>query len=338
MPSQPTISDIAERAGVSSMTVSQVLRSKGRNSEATRQKVLQIADELGYVANASARRLKGVQTNVIGMLVIDVTLPYYALIAQGVGFGARECRRDFLMFSTLGLDSEKEQRRIGQLSFGLTDGLVLVSPHSSLEYLRRTQDLGSPFVLISELHKVDGISTVNAENRDGAFAAMHHLLDLGHTRIAFIGGGSHSLQNRVRTEVYLEAMRTRHLPVPEGYMPCGHFQTEGGLLAAWKLLNRPDPPTAIFAANDNMAAGAIEAARQQGLRVPEDLSVVGFDDFGAAQLSPPLTTVRHPLFELGRQAGLLLCDLIDGKRTEQHLELPSELIVRQSTAPPRRAS
>ena len=316
------------------MTVSQVLRHRGRISSETRARVLTIANELGYVANSSARRLKGARTDIIGMLVIDATLPYYSAIAQGVGFGAREKQRDFLMFSTLGMDCEKEQRRISQLSYGLTDGLVLISPHSSMEFLRRTQQTGSPIVLISEFGRVQGISTVNAENRLGAMSAMQHLLDLGHTRIAFIQGDPGSVQGNVRMQVFLNAMNSRGLSIPEEYIQCGYFQTEGGLLAAWNLLNCPDPPTAIFAANDNMAAGAIEAARQKGLRVPQDLSIIGFDDFGADRLSPPLTTVRHPLFELGRQAGLLLCDLIDGKLDEQHLELPSELIVRQSTAPP----
>ncbi|SEJ86907.1 transcriptional regulator, LacI family [Deinococcus reticulitermitis] len=332
----PTINDIAERAGVSPMTVSHALRQTGRISESTRKRVLQIAAELNYVANTSARQLKGARTNVIGMLVIDVTLPYYATIAQGVGFGASERRRDFLMFSTLGMDCEKEQKRVAQFSSGLVDGLILISRHSSLELLRRTQKLGCRVVLINEFEEDTGLSIVNAENSAGTRSAMKHLIDLGHTRIAFIHGDQASVQNGLRAAAYREAMQDNGLPIPPGYMPEGHFQTEGGMLAAWELLNRPDPPTAIFAANDDMAAGVIEAARQKGLRVPEDLSVVGFDDFGAAQLSPPLTTVRHPLFELGRQASLLLCDQLDGLRETQSIELPSELIVRQSTAPPPR--
>lgn len=340
--SRVTIQDIAEQAGVSKMTVSKVLNNQGSISEATRERVLRLARDLGYVSNFAARSLKGGRTNVLGMLVANIGDLYFAEMVRGASEGARSVGKDLLLLSTgAHYSSQEEQRRVSMLAAGIADGLLIALPRSSHDFLQSVRQGGTPVVLVNDLRPEDTLPTVNSENRQGALAAVDHLLDLGHTRIAFIGGDPRSGQSQVRQQAYLEAGARRGVQFPAEYVKAGDFKPYSGFEATLELLSLPQPPTAIFAANDSMAQGAIDAARQQGLNVPDDLSVVGFDDLTAAQVFPPLTSVRHSLYEMGYQAALLLDDLVSNPRdltAGERLvrELGSELVVRQSTAAPRR--
>lgn len=337
-----TIQDIAREAGVSKMTVSKVLNNQGSISEATRERVLRLAKDLGYVSNFAARTLKGGRTNVLGMLVANIGDLYFAEMVRGASDGARAVGKDLLLLSTgATYNSAEEQRRVSMLAAGMADGLLIALPRSPHDFLQSVHRAGTPVVLLNDLRQ-DDLPTVNGENYRGALAAVEHLLDLGHTRVAFIGGDTCSGQSQVRFQAYQDAGAQRGLEFPETYIRTGNFKYEGGLSETLSLLELAEPPTAIFAANDSMAQGVLDAARQRGLRVPEDLSVVGFDDLFAAQMFPPLTSVRHSLYDLGYQAALLLDELI-GARLESGTveagpilrELPSELVVRQSTAGPR---
>lgn len=336
-----TIQDIAQQAGVSKMTVSKVLNSQGSISDATRERVLKLARELGYVRNFAAHSLKGGRTNVLGMLVANIGDLYFAEMVRGASDGARSVGKDLLLLSPgAATNSAEEQRRVSRLAAGMADGLLIALPRSSHDFLQAVHRAGTPVVLLNDVHPGDVLPTVNAENYHGAFSAVEYLLDLGHIRIAFIGGDPRSGQSQIRQRAYRDAGAARSLKFPVAYTRAGDFTAHSGYEQALSLLALPQPPTAIFAANDSMAQGVVDAVRERGQHVPNDVSVVGFDDLTAAQIYPPLTSVRHSLYDLGYQGALLLDELIvipgdyTGRKT-LHRELPSELVIRQSTAAPR---
>jgi LacI family transcriptional regulator, galactose operon repressor len=231
---------------------------------------------------------------------------------------------------------EREVTLLDRLMQGTTDGAVLMLPEESNEELRALQRHGYPFVVVDPRVQLDeGIPAVSAGHASGALAATEHLLSLGHRRIGAITGPRSWLASSERLNGYHAALATAGLmPDPEIVLETG-FQTEPGARAAGRLLDLPVPPTAIFAFNDNIAIGVLRAARKRGLRVPEDLSVIGFDDSEhAAIVTPPLTTVRQPLAEMGRMAVMLLTRLLEGQRLEAlHIELKTRLVLRGSTGP-----
>ncbi len=197
---------------------------------------------------------------------------------------------------------------------------------------------GLPLVVLDPLHLPDSrVNSVGATNFGGGLAATRHLLSLGHRRIAYLGGPAMAVCNQARMHGYRAAMEAEGQRVPEAYVRPGEFTYETGLTGASALLDLEAPPTAVFAGNDEIALGVVETARVRGLRVPEDLSVVGFDDTSLAQMaSPPLTTVRQPLREMGAAALRTALRLANGEKLESHhVELATELVVRASTAPPR---
>ena len=219
-----------------------------------------------------------------------------------------------------------------------TDGALVVLPEESSDALERLLDDGYHFVVVDpRLRLDDRIPSVSAAHMSGADQAMRHLLGLGHRRIAAITGPSGWIATEDRRRGYHAALAAAGILPDPALEAESDFQIGGGLDETKALLDLPDPPTAIFAFNDNLAIGAIQAARQRGLRVPEDLSVVGFDDVEHATIvTPTLTTVRQPLAEMGRTAVSLLVRLLEHQRFETlHVELGTRLVVRESTAPPR---
>ncbi|BDP43944.1 LacI family transcriptional regulator (plasmid) [Deinococcus aetherius] len=334
-----TVTDVARHAGVSAMTVSKALNGRDRISEETRARVLAAASELGYVANAAARSLRGGRTDLLGLLVQDLSNQYFAEIVRGASEAIRERGLDLVLYTSSN-DPERERQRVATLSSGVSDGLIIVAPHGSPGLLEQLQHSRVPVVLINAWN-VDDLPTVNPENRLGARAATEHLLALGHRRIGFVTGRPDSPLSPerpdgvMRLQGYREALVAAGVAFDPTLLHPGGLHLPLGREAGHDLLALPDPPTAIFAANDFCAFGVIEAARERGLRVPEDLSVVGFDDVPmAGQVQPALTTVHHPLHDLGHRAATLLLDLLADHAPERHVELPSRLIVRDSTAPP----
>ena len=321
------------------MTVSKALNGRDRISEETRARVLAAAHELGYVANAAARSLRGGRTNLLGLLVQDLSNQYFAEIVRGASEAIRERALDLVLYTSSN-DPERERARVATLSSGVSDGLIIVAPHGSPGLLEQLQHSRVPVVLINAWD-VDDLPTVNPENRLGARAATEHLLTLGHRRIGFVTGRPDSPlsperpDGLMRLHGYRDALAGAGLVFDETLLHPGGLHVPQGRAAGHALLALPEAPTAIFAANDFCAFGVIEAARERGLRVPEDLSVVGFDDVPmAAQVQPALTTVHHPLHDLGQRAATLLLDLLAGAAPARHVELPSRLVVRHSTGPP----
>jgi len=318
------------------MTVSRALNNTGYVSKKTRAKVLAAARELGYVANLSARSLAGGRTNTLGLVLTNLRTPIFAEFAHGVDEAVQKLGMDLLLYTT-SADPERERARVKSLSSGLCDGLLIVLPRASESFLASLEASRVPVVLLNHRGAETPLPSVGADNYHGARAATEHLLELGHRRIGFITGTAHSGQSAQRLRAYRDALAAAGVPFEAALVQPGNFSQASGLEAARALLALKDPPTAIFAANDEMAFGALDAVKDRGLRVPDDVSVLGFDDIPmASQVYPALTTVRHPFRDLAEAAVRLLHGLIEGKGgLKTRLELPSELVVRASTGPVR---
>jgi LacI family transcriptional regulator len=329
-----TIREIADLAGVSIATVSRVLNGRGDVAPETRRLVSRIIEEHGYTANRSARGLSAGRTGIVGVLVPLLFPAYFASILAGAAEALHE--QDLrLLLSPTGHEHDREVTLLDRIAHGLTDGALIILPEESNEELARLLDRGYPFVVLDPLMPLEGrIPSVSAAHTSGADQAIRHLLALGHRRIAHITGPRGWVATEDRRRGYHAALAAA------GILPDPTLEVEAtpeigpGRAATQLLLDMPEPPTAIFAFNDNIAIGAIQAAQARGLRVPEDLSVVGFDDVEHATIvTPTLTTVRQPLAEMGRTAVSLLARLLEGQQIETlHLELSTRLVVRDSTA------
>jgi LacI family transcriptional regulator len=235
-------------------------------------------------------------------------------------------------------EHDREVTLLDRLMHGTTDGALILLPSESSEELEALNRQGYPFVVVDPREPLnDGIATISAAHWSGARVATEHLLSLGHRRVGAISGPREWIASAERLNGYQAALGAAGILPDRELVAESDFTMEGGGAAAATLLGLPDPPTAIFAFNDNMAVGAMQAARAHGLRVPEDLSIVGFDDTQqAAIVTPPLTSVRQPLEEMGRVAVSRLLRLIEKQRVEAlRVELGTKLIVRASTAAPR---
>jgi LacI family transcriptional regulator len=330
-----TIREVADEAGVSIATVSRVLNGRDDVAPETRELVGRIIQERGYSANRGARALSAGRTGLVGVLVPLVYPVYFSAILSGATEALQE--HDLrAVLSPTGHEHDREVTLLDRLMHGLTDGALIVLPEESSEELERLVDAGYRLVVIDPLMPLDDrIASVSAAHTSGADQAMKHLLGLGHRRIAIITGPRGWVATEDRRRGYHAALASAGILPDPALEIESNFEIDGGEQAAFHLLDMADPPTAIFAFNDNHAIGAIKAARIRGLRVPEDLSIVGFDDVEHATIvTPMLTTVRQPLAEMGRTAVSLLMRLLDRHSLETlHVELATRLVVRESTGP-----
>jgi LacI family transcriptional regulator len=333
-----TIREIAELAGVSIATVSRVVNSREDVSPETRELVQTIVRERGYTTNRSARGLANGRTGLIGATVPLVHAAYFSFLLSGAAEALYEQDMRLVLCPTMH-EHDREVSLLERLMQGTTDGAVIILPEESSDELELLLSHGYRFVVIDPLLPLnERIPAVSAAHTAGADQAMKHLLSLGHRRIAAITGPRPMKATADRLRGYYAALAAAGImPDPELEIE-GNFEINGGVTGTAQLLDLPDPPTAIFAFNDNMAIGAIQTARARGLTVPDDLSIVGFDDLEEAEIvTPALTTIRQPLAEMGRIAVSLLIRLLDNQRLEAlHVELGTRLVVRESTAPPRR--
>jgi LacI family transcriptional regulator len=330
-----TIREIADLAGVSIATVSRVVNGRDDVAPETRETVMRVIQERGYTTNRNARALSAGRTGVVGMLVPLVYPAYFSAILSGVAEALYE--QDFrLLLSPTQHQHDREVSLLDRLVDGMADGALIVLPEESSEELEGLLERGYSFVVVDPRMPLgERIPAVSAAHTAGADQAMRHLLQLGHRRIGALTGPRGWVATEDRRRGYHAALAAAGiLPDPELEME-SNFEIGGGLDAAGRLLDLPDPPTAIFAFNDNLAIGTIAAARERGLSVPDDLSVVGFDDVEHATIATPaLTTVRQPLAEMGRMAVSILVRLLDKQRLETlRVELGTRLVVRGSTGP-----
>jgi LacI family transcriptional regulator len=334
--SKVTIVEVARRGGVSLGTVSRVINNDIHVAPETRERVSKVMQEMGYVANRQARSLRGSKTNVIGMLVPDLGTGYIGEIVHGIDAELALGQLDLMLFTTHRTAS-KEASYVANMGKGMVDGLLLVLPRSPADYIGTLTRRNFPFVLIDHQGTDQKCPAVGASNWQGAYNASEYLIKQGHTRIGFITGSMDLGAAIDRLNGYKSALRTNHIPEDPHLIYEGTFFQPDGYAGAGALLDIDNPPTAIFASNDVMAMGAMDAVRSRGLRVPEDVSIVGFDDIPqAASVRPALTTVRQPLEQMGRVATQMLLDLLKNPDKEiTRIELPTELIVRGSTLSPK---
>jgi LacI family repressor for deo operon, udp, cdd, tsx, nupC, and nupG len=339
MSERPKIKDIAERAGVSVATVSRALSGSSLVTDETRQRINALARELNYRPNVSARNLRTRRSMSVLLVVRDVGNPFYLEIRRGGEATAREAGYAVLMGNTEN-DPDREVEYFNMLRDGHADGMILMTGKLPPPEPGESADLSHlPVVIALEMIEGSGFPHVQIDNVAAAEAAVDHLIALGHRRIAHIAGPLPEVMALHRRDGYRAAMKAAGLAVPEGYEVRGDYLLESGEACASDLFALPEPPTAIFAANDEMAYGAIHALRRLGREVPGDVSVVGFDDLYLSKaFYPPLTTVSQPRADIGRTAmSQLLNVLSDGDvAAEPAIVLPTTLNIRGSTAPPRK--
>jgi LacI family transcriptional regulator len=337
-----TLRDVAERAGVHPATVSRALnlQTRGMVSAETLERVLESARELNYRTNAIARSLRTQRSQTVGVVIPDIANPLFPRIVRGIDNALEEVRYGSLVAYTDGRDDRLLERFELLRQRGVDGLLVATARHSdpALDMLVAGQ---VPVVQINRRSQNNAIPSVTPDDRGGIRSAVEFLVELGHEKIAHLAPPKSHSTGRSRIAGFRAAMRRAGLPVPPGFVQSGRFITldEGARLCAALLEAHPEV-TAIVAGNDLMALGCYDALSAAGLRCPEDVSIVGFNDMPFAErFDPPLTTVRFDHYEMGAAAvGVLLRRLTagDAEPAEVHLELETQLVVRGSTAPPRR--
>ncbi len=330
-----TIVDVAKAAGVSYSTVSRVFSGYEFVNEDTREKVVEAANKLGYVVNLQARSLAGGRSNIIGLLAPGLDNGYITEIVSGIDQELAQHGLDLMLYTTHRYPG-KEAFYVKTIANGLVDGLILLVPLITANYLQALPRQDFPYVLIDQTNNAPNSATVDATNWQGAYDATSYLIKLGHRRIGFITGHLELSSGTERLDGYRAALQHHRLPIEEQLTVVGDYQTGGGYLAAQRLLDLPERPTAIFASNDLEAIGAINAVRERGLSIPADLSIIGFDDIPQASLVyPRLTTVRQPLVQIGQVAVRLLLERIEStEKDARRVTLSTELVIRESCAPP----
>jgi LacI family transcriptional regulator len=311
-----TIADIAQLAGVSKATVSRVLNHKPDVDPGTRERILRIMRDVGFVPSITASGLAGGRSRLIGILVPSLTWPLIPDIVRGAAEMAGNTLYESVLYSTKDKAREDNKGDVIDhiLSANLIAGLLAILPGQSSRYIVRLHQLGFPVVMIDDQALPPAMPWVGADNFMGAYDAVRHLLNLGHTRIAHIQGPLKFLCSRERYRGYCQALQEAGIPLDPTLVIEGDFEVSGGEAAARALLTLPPErrPTAIFASSDQMAYGTLAVAAALGLRVPDDLALIGFDDiFSSAYVQPALTTVRQPFSEMGRRAAELLLSLLD---------------------------
>ncbi len=330
---RPTIYDVARLAGVSTATVSRALNGTGQIAPATRTAIAAAVEQLGYSPNPIARSLVTNTTQTIALLLPDITNPFYAELVRGIQQSALSRGHMMLLCTTEG-DPEREEEYLNLLQAkrvdgALVDGLVL-PPDRIARFVRD----GFPIVCLDRDIDSSSIPLVQVDNRLGGRLATEHLLALGHTRIAHVSGAQALGISEERIAGYRDALAAAGVDADPRLLADGGFTEEGGYEATRGLLGSGVAFTAVFAGNDLSAIGAVNAIAGGGLRVPDDVSVVGFDDLQlAAFTSPPLTTIRQPAVEIARLATEILMDLTHGNPVaEMRHVLQPELVVRASSA------
>lgn len=340
-----SIKQVAKLAGVSTATVSRYLNSPEQVKEPTRLKVQSAIDEIGYAPNALARNFRRGKTSLIVVVLPAIGDPFLEEVMRGVWRVA-----DDQGYSILIRDTQSNSHRFDEYTDMVfskqADGILLlasISPFKQPAGKDKAAGRGHPPIVLgleSVTRELNQFPSVRVDNIAAAADGTDYLIRLGHRRIGFIAGKRDSLLTHDREEGYRNAMRGGKLSVADGWVVEGEQTIDGARRATRKLLAHPQRPTAIFCANDEMAMGAVHEIKNAGLRVPDDISVIGFDDIRYAEImDPPLTTIAQPAQEIGQRAMLRLCQAIDGDdadtRPDQAPEtLPHRLIVRESTAKP----
>lgn len=330
----PTIKDVARRSGVSTATVSRVLNGVEVVSDETRARVEQAIKDLGYRYNSLARSLKKQSTGLIGHIIPSIAGSVAPLLARAVEDQARNEGCNVILCNSYD-GVEKERANIDILLERRVDGIIFSSPFMP-DHLRMVKSKDVPLVIIERREAISGFPFVEPNNREAAREAVEYLIGLGHRRIGLILGLKNAILTRQRQQGYEDALNAAGIPIEPSLMTDGAYTRPSGYNAMQKLLMLNPRPTAVFACNDAMAIGAMQAARHEGLETPRDISFVGFDDTLAELTIPQLTSVHPPLYEIGTLATRMLMSYIQGTPDTYPSEsiLSCELRVRESCGPP----
>ena len=325
-----TIHDVAAAAGVSVSTVSRVLNDKDDVADETYDRVQQIIDELGYASSLAARGMRSSRTNVIGLIMPDVAAPYSVAVLQGVNQAIAQLDYDLIVYTNgdarKNASAAHEAYFVSLLNGSVTDGVIVVTPVAT------NFSTAAPIVAIDPNNESPECPAIISTNREGALQAMNYLVNLGHRRIGFINGRSELVSASRRLQGYADGLAAAGIPFDPNLIETGDYTTETAVICAHRLLDLDNPPTAIFAANDQTAMGVYQAAKEIGLRVPEDLSVIGFDNLREfVYMDPPLTTIDQFISEMGTIAVEMLVKLVNEEDLETDLyKFRTRLVIRDS--------
>ncbi|MBK8023108.1 MAG: LacI family DNA-binding transcriptional regulator [Chloroflexi bacterium] len=332
----PTIQDVAELAGVAAITVSRVINNKGYVREETRRKVAEAIAELGYVPNTLARGLRVKQTKTIALILTDITNPFFTILARGVEDVANQAGFSVFLCNT----DESEAKQMEYLRALLqrqVDGILLVPARSTNVPIDLIRNQGAEVVVIDRRIPYSQVDVIRCESVSSSYRLVTHLLELGHRRIAILTGPREVSTAEDRVAGYRAALADASIAFDEQYVTYGRYSQESGYEMALELLKLAPSPTALFASNNFIATGAVRAVESAGLRIPEDISIVTFDDMPETLVTKPFfTAIAQPSYEMGQQAAQLLLKRISGEKVGdfQEMILPTRLMIRTSSAPP----
>jgi LacI family transcriptional regulator len=330
---KPTQYDVAQRAGVSQATVSHILNNSTTISipEETRQRVLAAMAELGYIPDRAARSLRTNKTYTIAVIIPDITNPFYPTFVRGIQDITKQNSYDLVIYNSDGI-LEEERQSLNSIKQNRVDGLIVVPFHLEEDHLL---EISIPIVqLVQKPNMPPALDSVFIDNVAAARKVVDHLIERGHTRIGMIAGEENTPPRQNRILGYQQAIAEHHLPLDEILIRGEDFSEKGGYETMLELLKLSPPVTAVFAANDLMAMGALTAIHEAGLRVPQDVAVAGFDDIPAAHLvTPSLTTITQYQQNIGQRAAEMLFERLNGSETgaPRSIEMPFSLLVREST-------
>lgn len=325
-----TIHDVAKAAGVSVSTVSRVLNDKDDVSIETYEKVQCIINSLGYASSLAARSMRSRRTHVIGLIMPDVASPYCIEVLRGINRAVAQSDYDLIIYTSGDIrkygTADQERKFVTLLNGGISDGVIVVTPAAT------NFSTDAPVVAIDPNNESPDCPGIIATNREGALTAMNYLTGLGHRRIGFITGRLELVSACHRLQGYKDGLAAAGIPLDDELIQISDYTTETAFTCSQRLLAFKKPPTAIFASNDMSAVGIYRAASQAGLRIPEDLSVVGFDNLQeATYLKPALTTIDQFVAEMGSMAVELVVRLVKGETLGSNLrKIPTQLVVRDS--------
>lgn len=326
-----TLKMVAERAGVSVNTVSRAINNKSDINEETKKRVLKVAQELGYVQNATAVALRTKKTRTLGVVIADNRNPFYAEVLNGIEEAAREKNYHIILANTQ-RDYQKEEEAINLLLAKRVDGLLITPVQDRNDDIKKLIAANIPFVIVGRDFENIEVDAVYNDEVKGGFFATEYLIKKGHKRIAFINGFLHKSPAQGRLEGYKKALKEHGIPLDDMMVSVGDIDVEDGYERTKQMLEKNLDFTAIFAYNDMMAFGAMQAIKEKGLRIPEDIGLVGYDDIPFSSLiSPSLTTIRLKKQELGAESLKLLLSRINVSRKKtKKIMLDVELKIRET--------
>jgi len=330
------IKTVAKKAGVSTATVSRVMRDYPGVREGTRKKVLNAVSKLNYEINAIARSLRQNRTHTVGVIVGNVLSQFYSIIAKSVEDIANKAGYNLILCNG-DENPEKELRYLEVLKSNRVDGIILTPTGKNAEYINWLIESGTKLVLLDRL--IDGVDcdAVLVDNKNGAYSAVKHLIEQGYKKIAIINGYLDRTTGRDRLDGYLKALKEAGIPKNNSLIKIGDFKKSSGINLSRSLLENPNRPEAIFIANIDMTLGALLTIKDMGLKIPDDIGIVGFDDPDwDLIIDPPLTAVNQPVYNIGSIAAEMLLKKIEGEQTiisnkPLIITLNTNLIIRNST-------